>query len=150
MSQVYLSFDIAEELFAINVLKVLEVLQKRDITPVPNAPVYIKGIINFRGEAVPIFDTRIKFNLSPLNQNDSFSIAVLDLEKNNEPFRIGAIIDRVKDVFTINDEDIMPVPPMDSKFTTQYLLGTVRKDNRFMLLMDVDKIFINKNIVNMI
>jgi purine-binding chemotaxis protein CheW len=141
MSQVYLSFNIGEELFAISVLKVLEVLQKQNITPVPNAPTYIIGIINFRGEVVPVFDTRIKFNLQPRDEAESFAIAVLDLVKNNEPFRIGAIVDKVRDVITINDTDIKPVPPMDSKFNTEFLNGIVKLDENFILLINVDRVF---------
>lgn len=146
MSQVYLSFNIGNELFAINVLKVLEVLQKQAITPVPNAPEYIMGIINFRGEVVPVFNTRIKFNLKSLNETDSFAIAVLDLVKNGEPFRIGATVDWVRDVITINETDIKPVPPMNSSFNTDFLTGIVRMDDRFILLIDVDRVFTQNEI----
>lgn len=146
MSQVYLSFSIGNELFAVNVLKVLEVLQKQDITPVPNAPDYILGIINFRGEVVPVFDTRRKFNLKSLNENDSFAIAVLDLYKNDEPFRIGATVDKVKDVITIGENEIKPVPPMVSTFSTEFLSGVVRLDEKFLLLIDVDKVFTQNEI----
>jgi purine-binding chemotaxis protein CheW len=141
MNQVYLSFNIGNELFAINVQKVLEVLQKQTITPVPNSPEFITGIINFRGEVVPVFDTRIKFNLHSHSENDSFAIVVLDLIKNNEPFRIGATVDRVRDVITINTEDIKPVPPMSSSFNTEFLSGIVRLNDQFILLIDVDKVF---------
>jgi purine-binding chemotaxis protein CheW len=146
MNQVYLSFNIGEELFAINVQKVLEVLQRQDITPVPNAPFFIMGIINFRGEVVPVFDTRVKFNLKGETSNDSFAIVVLDLVKNNEPFQIGAIVDKVKDVIAINDDDIKPVPPMDSSFSTEFLSGIVRMDERFILLINVDKVFTESEI----
>lgn len=146
MNQVYLSFTIGNELFAINVLKVLEVLQKQEITPVPNAPAYILGIINFRGEVVPVFDTRNKFNLKSHNETDSFAIAVLELEKNGEPFRIGATVDWVKDVITINDKDIKPVPPMSSSFNTEFLSGVVRIDEKFILLINVDKVFTQNEI----
>ena len=141
MNQVYLSFNIGNELFAINVLKVLEVLQKQDITPVPNAPDYIMGIINFRGEVVPVFNTRVKFNLKTLNESDTFAIAVLDLVKNNEPFRIGATVDWVRDVISISDSEIKPVPPMSSSFSTDFLSGVVRQEDKFILLIDVDKVF---------
>ena len=141
MNQVYLSFNIGNELFAINVQKVLEVLQKQTITPVPNAPNYITGIINFRGEVVPVFDTRIKFNLPSHNETDSYAIAVLDLIKNNEQMRIGATVDRVRDVITISNDDIKPVPPMSSTFSSDFLSGIVRLDDQFILLIDVDKVF---------
>jgi purine-binding chemotaxis protein CheW len=146
MSQVYLSFNIGNELYAINVLKVLEVLQKQEITPVPNAPEYITGIINFRGEAVPVFNTRIKFNLRSLSDTDTFAIAVLDLINNGEPFRIGAMIDWVRDVITIHEDDIKPVPPMSSSFNTEFLSGIVRFEERFILLIDVDKVFTQNEI----
>lgn len=141
MSQVYLSFYIDEELFGINVSKVLEVLQHRIVTEVPKSPYYIMGIINFRGEVVPVLDTRIRFNLPQRNEKDSFVIAVLDLVKNDEPFRIGAIVDRVRDVITIDDKDIKPVPPIDSKFNTEFLKGIIRYGDKFMLLIDIDKVF---------
>jgi purine-binding chemotaxis protein CheW len=146
MNQVYLSFHISDELFGINVLKVLEVLQKQTITEVPNSPYYITGIINFRGEVVPVFDTRIRLNLSPREEKDLFVIAVLDLVKNEEPFRIGAIVDRVRDVITINDDEIKPVPPMGSKFSVEFLKGIVRQDDQFILLIDVDRVFVSQEI----
>jgi purine-binding chemotaxis protein CheW len=141
MNEVYLSFFLSNELFGVNVLKVLEVLQNRVVTEVPKSPYYIMGIINFRGEVVPVLDTRVRFNLPERDPNDSFVIAVLDLVKNNEPFRIGAIVDRVRDVITINSSDIKPVPPMDSKFNTGFLKGITQFDDRFMLLIDIDKVF---------
>lgn len=141
MSQVYLSFNIGNELFAINVLKVLEVLQKRAISPVPKAPDYILGIINFRGDVVPVFNTRLKFNLKSLDENDKFAVVVLEMLKNNEPYRIGATVDKVKDVITINESEISPVPPMTSSFNIEFLSGIVRREDQFILLIDVDKVF---------
>jgi len=141
MSEVYLSFHICEELFGINVLKVLEVLQNMIVTEVPKSPEYIMGIINFRGEVVPVLDTRVRFNLPPRDEKDHYVIAVLDLIKNEEPFRIGAIVDRVRDVISINDDEIKQVPPMDSKFNNEFLKGIVRYEGKFMLLIDIDKVF---------
>lgn len=140
MNQVYLSFHITDEIFGIHGLQVLQVLQKQIVTEVPNSPDYIMGIINFRGDVVPVFDIRTKFNLTPRGDEDPFVIAVLDLIKNGEPFRIGAIADRVSDVITINDDDILPVPPMASKFSNEFLKGIARYNDRFILLIDFDKV----------
>ena len=140
-SQVYLSFNIGNELFAINVLKVLEVLQKQIITPIPNAPDYILGIINFRGDVVPVFNTRQKFNLKSLDDGETFAVVVLEMLKNNEPYRIGATVDKVKDVITINDDEIKPVPPMNSSFNIEFISGIVRLQQEFILIIDVDKVF---------
>ena len=110
MNQVYLSFLISDDLFAISVLKVLEVLQKQSITKVPNAPGYIMGIINFRGEVVPVFDTRIRFNHNPRLESDPFVIIILDLaNKDDTSMRIGAVVDSVSDVITFTEDDIKPI-----------------------------------------
>ncbi|HEY4788679.1 MAG TPA: chemotaxis protein CheW, partial [Bacteroidales bacterium] len=74
MVNTFLSFIVCGELYAVNVTKVLEVLEKQNITRVPNAPDYIKGIINFRGDVVPVFESRRKFNLPARAEEDSFVI----------------------------------------------------------------------------
>jgi purine-binding chemotaxis protein CheW len=143
MIQEYLSFHLNNELFGIHLLKVMEVLEKQVITEIPNSPADIIGIINFRGDVVPVFDTSLRLNLKPWDQRKSFVIAVLDLVNHGEPFRIGAIVDSVSDVFTINENDIKPVPPMGNKLKAELIRGVVRKDNQFILLIDVDMTFID-------
>lgn len=141
MTSTYLSFIVCDELFAVNVSKVLEVLQMQHITRVPNAPNYIRGIINFRGEVVPVFESRIKFTLPDRNDESSFVIIVLDLSKEGEVFRIGAIVDRVKDVINIEDSEIKPVPAMSKEFNTDFLHGIFKLRNDFIMLLDVEKVF---------
>jgi purine-binding chemotaxis protein CheW len=141
MKNTYLSFIVGDELYAVNVSQVLEVLEKQSITRVPNAPKYIKGIINFRGEIVPTFESRNKFNLPERNENDSYVIIVIDLSKNNEVFRIGAIVDRVQDVIEIDNADIKTVPAMSKEFNTEFLQGIFKLKERFILLLDVEKVF---------
>ena len=147
MSQVFLAFHICDEIFGINVMNVLEVLDKQAITEIPNAPEYIKGIINFRGEVVPVMDTRKRLNLDERDENEPFVIAVLDLVQNNEPFRMGIMVDKLNDVITIQDKDILPVPAMGSKFRPETLTGIVQYDNRFILLLDLQKIFMEEVVV---
>jgi Chemotaxis signal transduction protein len=147
MNQVYLSFLICNELFAISVLKVLEVLQKQTITNVPNAPEYILGIINFRGEVVPVFDTRLRFGREARSANESFVIIVLDLENTDgTSMRIGAVVDSVSDVITFSEDDIKPLPPMDNKFDTSFINGVVKLNERFILLLNIDKMFSNREV----
>lgn len=141
MINTYLSFIIGEEQFAVNVTKVLEVLQKQKITKVPNAPGFIKGIINFRGEVVPVFETRLKFNLQQRKDEESYVIIVLELVSGEEGMRIGAIVDKVKDVFAINDNEIKPVPHMSDNFNTDFIHGIVKQNEVFILLLNVDKVF---------
>lgn len=144
MTETYLSFIVCDELFAVNVSKVLEVLEKQKITKVPNVPEFIKGIINFRGEIVPVFESRIKFNLPDRSDDDSFVIVVLDLSSQSNVFRVGAIVDKVKDVININDEEIKPVPVMSKEFNSEFLDGIYKLKNDFVLLLNVDKFFSNE------
>jgi len=141
MSHTYLSFSIHGELFAIKVTNVLEVLQKQPITQVPNAPNYIRGIINFRGEVVPVFETRVRFHFPPRPEEDSYVIIVLDLSDNDTLLRMGAIVDRVKDVINIEEADIKPVPPMSKEFNTDFLQGIYKQGDDFIMLLNIEKVF---------
>jgi purine-binding chemotaxis protein CheW len=148
MYNTYLSFTVGEELYAVGVNKVLEVLDKQQhITKVPNAPAYIKGIINFRGEVVPVFESRNKFNLPDRNTANSFVIIVLDLSGENEVFRIGAIVDRVKDVISIDDNEIKAVTTMSKSFNTEFLHGIFKLNDSFIMLLDVEKVFTSDEII---
>lgn len=146
MKNTYLSFIICGELYAVNVSKVLEVLEKQDISRVPNAPEYIKGIVNFRGDIVPVFESRDKFNLPARDEDASYVIIVLDLSKHTEVFRIGAIVDKVKDVMEIEDADIKPVPTMSKNFNSEFLQGIYKLENKFILLLDVEKVFTSEEL----
>jgi purine-binding chemotaxis protein CheW len=141
MINTYLSFVVCDELFAVNVVNVLEVLQKQRITKVPNAPTFIKGIINFRGEIVPVFESRVKFSLPDREENHSYVVIVLDFTSGSDVFRIGAIVDKVKDVINIDDTEIKSVPKMTEKFKTDFLKGIFKLKEDFILLLDVEKVF---------
>ncbi|HLO58685.1 MAG TPA: chemotaxis protein CheW [Bacteroidales bacterium] len=146
MKYTYLSFVIGEELYAVNVSKVLEVLEKQNISRVPNAPHYIKGIVNFRGDIVPVFESRDKFNLPERGDHSSYVIIVLDLSRDSEIFRIGAMVDRVKDVLEIDDRDIRAVPVMSKEFNSHFLHGIYKLQEKFILLLDVDKVFTEEEV----
>jgi purine-binding chemotaxis protein CheW len=146
MTNTYLSFLVCGEKYAVNVSKVLEVLQKQYITKVPNAPSYIHGIINFRGDVVPVFETRGKFSLPDRPDDLSYVIIVLDLSQENENFRIGAIVDKVKDVISIDDTEIKPVPRMSSSFKTEFLQGIYKLNEEFILMLDVEKVFTDEEL----
>jgi len=137
----YLSFSLADETFALNVKKVLEVLQLQKITKVPQTPDYIRGVINFRGEILPVIDTRLKFNMPAIEDNPRTIIIVLDLVVKGKDLKIGAIADEVKDVIDIKDSDIKEVPEMGSKYDTDFIYGMIRLNEEFVMILDIDKVF---------
>jgi purine-binding chemotaxis protein CheW len=146
MTSTYLSFTIYGELYAIQVEKVLEVLEKQEFTKVPNAPPVIQGILNFRGSAVPLYETRTKFNLPARPADTNFVIVVIDMMVGNDSYQIGAIVDKVQDVITLEENEIKPVPPMSKEFNAEFLKGIAKRDDNFILLIDVDKIFSSSEI----
>jgi purine-binding chemotaxis protein CheW len=141
MIRTYLSFTICGDHYAVNVAKVLEVLQEESITPVPNAPAYIRGIINFRGDVVPVFETRVRFNLPERIKEEPYNVIVLDVSEGVDMFRLGALVDKVKDVISIEDADIKPVPTMSKEFNTDFLQGIYKLDKEFIMLLNVEKVF---------
>jgi purine-binding chemotaxis protein CheW len=137
----FLSFQLEDETFAVNVHKVLEVLEKQHITKVPNAPRYIKGVINFRGEVIPVIESRDKFNMTPRQADDKLVIIVLDVKKHDHSLMVAAIADEVRDVLEITPTMISEVPEMGSNYNTEFILGMVKADEGFMMILDIDKIF---------
>jgi purine-binding chemotaxis protein CheW len=146
MTSTYLSFTIYGDLYAIQVEKVLEVLEKQEFTKVPNSPPVIQGILNFRGNAVPLYETRTKFNLPARPADSTFVIVVIDMLVGNDSYQIGAIVDKVQDVITLDENEIKPVPPMSKEFNAEFLKGIVKHENHFIMLIDVDKIFSSSEI----
>jgi purine-binding chemotaxis protein CheW len=137
----YLSFKLDKEIFAVSVYKVLEVLQKQNVTQVPKAPEYIRGVINFRGEILPVVETRTKFNMPEREEDGKYVIIVLDLQINGHKLILGAMADGVKDVLEIKEEDIKDVPEMGSNYNTEFMEGMLKVDEGFIMVLDIDKVF---------
>ena len=139
--QTFLTFLLGQEYFAVNVNKVLEVLEKQHITKVPQTPDHILGIVNFRGDILPVVDTRLKFNLAATNLEEKNFIIVFDISKDGNKFIIAATADAVKDVIEIADDEIKPVPEMGISYNAKYIAGAVRRQETFILLLDIEKVF---------
>jgi purine-binding chemotaxis protein CheW len=147
--ETYLTFVLDQEYFAVNVKKVLEVLEEHYITPVPKAPEHILGIINFRGEIVPVVDTRLKFNMPALEGDVKNYAIIFEIGTGQDKFSIAATADAVKDVIEISSEEIKPIPEMGISYDARYLMGTIRYDDKFIMLLDVEKIFSNAEVETM-
>ena len=145
----YLSFMIQGEYFAVNVGKVLEVILKPKITRVPNVSDSIAGVVNFRGEIIPAFETRTRFGLPNRNEGDKYVLVILEIERDESKTTIGAIVDRVKDVITIDEKAIMPVPKMSSKIKAELITGIFKLNEDFIMLLDVGKMFSEQEVEGM-
>jgi len=137
----YLSFVLAGEIFAVNVHKVLEVVEMQKITQLPQTPDYILGMINFRGEVLPVVDTRQKFNMSRSTNLEKNVIIVLDLNIKDEPLMLGTVVDAVKDVLEITPDKIKNVPVMGAKYSSELVRGMVKTPEGFIIILDIDRVF---------
>ncbi len=137
----YLSFKLDKELFAVSVYQVLEVLESQKITSVPKTPDYIRGVINFRGEILPVIETRDRFNLAKRSDRDKLVIIVLDLYVNGRKLIIGAIVDGVRDVLGIQESQIKEVPDMGCSYDSDFVKGMVQMEDDFIMILDINSVF---------
>lgn len=144
----FISFKLGEEYFAISVSQVLNILQLVQITKVPTAPDYMKGVINLRGTVLPIIDIRMKFGMDPIQYQRDTVILVLNVVIENERVDAGILVDSVKEVFEIKKDEIMPPPGIGSKYKSKFIEGIYKmSDERFVMLLDIDKIFSTDEVV---
>lgn len=137
----YLSFQLSDEMFAADVGKVLEILELCPITKVPRSPAYMRGVINLRGKVLPVLDTRIKFGIAVTEDNVDTCIIVLDVQMDGELLHLGAIVDSVEEVLELGTSDIEPPPSLGSTFNPEYIHGMVKRDETFIMILDIDKVF---------
>lgn len=146
----YISFMLGDEYFAINVAKVLNILQLVQITKVPTAPDYMKGVINLRGTVLPIIDIRMKFGMDPIEYKRDTVILVLNVEIDGEVVNAGILVDSVKEVFELQKAEILPPPGIGSKYKSKFIDGIYKmSDEKFVMLLDIDRIFSTDEIVMM-
>jgi len=145
----YLSFKLGDELFAANVAKVLNILEMVRITKVPKAPDYMKGVINLRGNVLPVIDTRIKFGMTPTEFTKNTCILVLDIIVDGEDIKVGALVDSVQEVLEITENTIQPPPNIGSKYKSEFIFGMAKNNENFIMLLDMDKVFSVEDILNL-
>ena len=137
----YLTFTLEDELFAVDVYKVREVLDLTKITRVPQTPEYMKGVINLRGNVVPVIDFRLKFGMKEIESTIDTCIIVLEIKVDGELITVGALADSVREVFELEPDQIEPPPKLGTKFNVEYLYGIGKKDEEFLMMLNIDKAF---------
>ncbi len=137
----YLTFRLDDEMFAINVTQVREILDTTTITRVPNAPVFMRGVINVRGSVVPVIDLRMKFEMLKTEITVDSRIVVMELFLDGDQTVLGAMADSVHDVIDLETENIEPPPKIGSKWRTEFIKGIGKNNDDFIIILDIDRIF---------
>ena len=137
----YLTFKMEEEVFALDVGKVREILDYTTITKVPQTPDYMKGVINLRGSVVPVVDMRLKFNMPAQERTVDTCIIVVEIAIDREQTVLGALVDSVQEVFELEPAQVEPAPRIGTKLNTEFILGMGKRDDHFVIILDIDKVF---------
>jgi len=132
----YVTFLLGNETYGISILKLNEIIAYQESTTLPNVPGFIKGVLNLRGIVVPVIDLRERFSMDTKAYDQFTVIMILDVSGRI----MGLIVDAVSDVITLNKEDIKPRPNFSTKVSMHFIHGMGVKDNKFIILLDVDKL----------
>ncbi|MBI4805029.1 MAG: chemotaxis protein CheW [Desulfovibrio sp.] len=137
----FLTFTLADEVFALDISSVREVLEYTTITKMPRTPEYIRGVINLRGRAVPVVDMRLKFGMSETEHTVDTCIIIVEVRLAGDEVVLGALADSVKEVMDIEPNDIEPAPKMGTSVQTDFIRGIGRHADGFIIILDINKIF---------
>lgn len=137
----YLTFKLDEEDFAVDVGKVREVLEYTNITRVPQTPDFMLGVINLRGTVVPVIDMRLKFGMTVTEKTLNTCIIVIEMMLDGEFAVLGALTDAVHEVVELDPGQIEPAPRIGTRLKTEFIKGMGKKDSKFIIILEVDKVF---------
>lgn len=145
----FLSFKLDDEFFGVDVKKVIEILEVPGITSIPLSPEYMAGIINLRGKVLPLIDTKVKFGLNPIEFTVDTCIVVIEIEVEGEVLQIGTLVDSVQEVLEVPQSDVQPSPSIEAKYRLDFIRGMIRKDDQFIMLLDLDEVFSIQDVMYM-
>jgi purine-binding chemotaxis protein CheW len=137
----YLSFKLDQEIFALDVAKVREILDFTTVTKVPQTPDFMRGVINLRGSVVPVMDLRLKFGMSSTEKTVNTCVIVVEMVVDGETMVLGVLADSVQEVIDLEPEQIEPAPRIGTKLNTEFIMGMGKHNEQFMMILDIDKVF---------
>ena len=143
----YLAFRLGDEVYAVDVAKVREILDFPAITKVPRTPEFMRGVINLRGSVVPVVDMRLKFGMSRTEKSVNTCIVVVEALLENELTTIGALADSVQEVIELDPANIEPPPKIGSRLKVEFLKGMGKIGETFLMILDIDKVFSSSEIL---
>lgn len=132
----FLTFTLHEEEYAIDILKVQEIKGMSKITPIPNAPAHVKGVMNLRGTVVPVIDLRRRFSLATVEADNLTVIIVVNVGKQVA----GLVVDTVSDVLNFSMQDVEPTPELAGGLDTSFITGLAKVEERLVTLLNIDRL----------
>jgi len=137
----HLIFKLDEEVFAIDISKIREVLKFTSVTKVPQTSEFMRGVINLRGSVVPVVDLRLKFGKSETAKTVNACVIIVELSLDGETAVLGVLADSVQEVFEFGSNQIEPSPKIGARLITDFIKGMGKRDEEFIIILDIDKVF---------
>ncbi len=137
----YLTFKLDDEVFAVDISQVREVLDFTTVTKVPRTPDFMRGVINLRGNVVPVVDLKLKFDMPKTEKTVNTCIIITEVNVEGEKTVIGALSDSVQEVVDLDPENIEPAPKIGATLKTEFIKGMGKRNDRFVIILDIDSVF---------
>lgn len=137
----YITLQLGNESFAIDVVHVREILELAQVTKVPTAPPYMRGVVNVRGRAIPVVDLRAKFGLPPTTDTLMSRVVVMELELDGELCVVGGLADSVHEVIELEPAQISEPPELASRWRSDLIRGMSRRGDDFLMILDIAAVF---------
>lgn len=137
----YLTFQLDDEVFGLEIGKVREVLDFTSVTRVPQTPQYMRGVINLRGSVVPVMDLRLKFGMVQTENTVNSCIIITEIDLDGETVILGSLADSVQEVLDLEPEQIEPAPKIGTKLHADFIQGMGKQNEKFIILLNADNIF---------
>jgi purine-binding chemotaxis protein CheW len=147
--QQYLTFMIGGEEYAVSLLKVKEIIEYDVVTEIPKTPQWVRGVINLRGNVVPVIDLAVKFRLAPSVVGKLTCIVITEVECEGEATVMGVMADSVRQVIDLKPEDVEVPPSFGTRVKVDYLLGMARSGKKFCLLLDTEKVLSTEELLEL-
>jgi purine-binding chemotaxis protein CheW len=137
----YLTFKLEDEVFAIGISEVREVLDYTTVTKIPEMPDFMLGVINLRGSVVPVVDMRLKFGMAPTEKKVNTCIIIVEIDLEGETTVIGALADSVQEVLELDPDQMEPPPRIGTRLKSRFIKAMGKRDGHFIIILDIDRIF---------
>lgn len=142
----YLTFKLGDEVFALDVAKVREVLDFSTITRIPKTPDFLRGVINLRGCVVPVVDLRLGFGMPRTERTVNTCIVVVEVLIEGETVVVGALADSVEEVIDLEPDQIQQAPTIGNHIKTDFIQGMGKRDAGFVMILDIDRVFSDEDL----
>lgn len=135
----FLTFIMAKEEYGVDILRVQEIRGWDNVTPIPNTPSYIKGVINLRGTIVPIIDLRERFGLDSMEYDATTVVIVLKVVNGDRERIMGIVVDAVSDVYNVGEDEMNPPPDFGSVVSIDFVKGLVTVEEKMLIILEIDE-----------